>query len=494
MDFKEIKEKAEASMNSKRFYQTILEKNKEKLAASTRQRIKQELAKIIKKQGIVKLKKAVKPEAKYHITYDTLAHGLEPIYFWTLDFMKDKLRLEVNKTEEEFEATAGGGYFGELGAKASVMQDRAISLMERVNAVVRSIINLVYDLKEFEMILEPYDKTDPEKEPDPKIRQAQEYVLRGRWMDQVDIKTGRGSINNLTMGDMQFVTLRDAFFAATDIKSIDNLDLNERVKKILKKKLAEYITWKDLSEKELKNRYNVEKNYLKAQVDALRIFTKWARPYLRAAQKLGMKEFTTAAGLPSPEMVTAFNNMMMELTLFGKAEIDPADTHESYKKYKFPSKYYACVEINFKFRTIPQTVRTQTGTHYIHAGVVDIEFTPYALTEKDIASIEQAEVYEDLELVESFTDFSLKELQEDLDRFLEKKEEIELPQEKKSTFGNPLEPFKGVTKEITNFTKMSKSANNFMIEKVMGDVNKTALNKCFTAYNIFKKAHKMLSW
>ena len=42
----------------------------------------------------------------------------------------------------------------------------------------------------------------------------------------------------------------------------------------------------------------------------LRIYIKWIKPYLKAAQKLGMKEFNT------PDIVASFNNMQIQLSLF----------------------------------------------------------------------------------------------------------------------------------------------------------------------------------
>ena len=80
--------------------------------------------------------------------------------------------------------------------------------------------------------------------------------------------------------------------------------------------------------------FHRQEKYLKAQVDSLKMYTKWAKPYLRTAQKLGMKEFKTKAGLPVPDMVAAFNTMQMELRLIGKLKIDPSSVHESYSKLK----------------------------------------------------------------------------------------------------------------------------------------------------------------
>ena len=96
----------------------------------------------------------------YTIIYDSFHEGLEPIYFWILDFMRDQYwgtNLKVSKALDKFDASVGGGFFGDMGTRGSVMQDRAMKLMATINTVIRSVINIIYDLREFEQRLEMYD-------------------------------------------------------------------------------------------------------------------------------------------------------------------------------------------------------------------------------------------------------------------------------------------------------------------------------------------------
>ena len=461
-----------------------------------RREIREKLIKIIKKKGIVKLSNG--QPAEYQITYDTFGQTLEPVYFWVLDYLRNSgpsgIGFEVNKVEEEFEASAGGGYFGELGTKAAVMQDRAMKILETVNAVLRTILNLVYDLREYDMRLESYDEADPKKEHSAEKRQAAEYALKGIWMDQVDIKAGLGSINQLSRGDLQFVTLRDAFFQANSLKDVSKLDVNNRVATILKKKLGEYDHWRISSEIELRKRYSIEKNYLKSQVDSLRLYTKWAKPYLRAAQKLGMKEFMTPAGLPSPDIVAAFNNMQMELKLFAKSEIKPSNVFDSYKKVKFKDKIYACIETEFKFRTAPQVARSGQSTHYAHMGIIDIIFRAYGLTGEDISDIEKAEVFEDMDLVDQLTDVSLKAMQADIDHYLEGDKEEKT---KRNEFPNPL---KGAQELFSPLKKVkipafsSRGASSYQVNTVLSEAKSASLKNLLVVYDVFKKSHGMFTW
>jgi hypothetical protein len=461
-----------------------------------KQQKREELIKLIKARGLVKFASG-KP-VEYHIVYDTFSNTLEPVYFWTLDFLRGDdpsgLGFEVDKVAEEFEASSGGGFFGELGSRATVMQERGMKILETVNAVLRTIINLIYDLKEFDMRLQAYDDADSK---DFDVSEAGEYSLRGIWMDQVDVKTGLGSINQMTRGDLQFVTLRDAFMQAKSMKNIGDMDLNKRVQTILKRKLEEYNNWRGASEKELRKRYDIERNYLRSQVDSLKLYTTWARPYLRAAQKLGMKEFKTKSGLPSPDMVTTFDNMQMELKLLAKQKVSPESAHESFKKFKFDDDFFACLEAEFHYRTAPQVVRQGQSQHFAHMGTIDVWFRAYVFNKEDLDDIYTQEVYENMALVEELTEFSLESLQEDLDEYIYPRDKKE--KENDEDFFVALKRgFKGLSEFGNVFGKIlptsEKKAGKFEKGKVKSKAQGVALSRCFTLYDVFKKAHRMITW
>src|SRR3989344_259021 len=279
---------------------------------------------------IEEIKKTGSSEIQYKLTYDSMMEGLEPIYFWILDFLNDSPPSglgfqEVIKQKDEYDATISSGYFGEMGTRRSVMEDRAMKIMATVNTVIRSIINLIYDLKEFDIRLSHYDELHSSSE---SKKESGRLVLKQIWMDQVDIKKGRGAINAMAQ-QLEFVTLRDAFIASSDEKVIDKLDLNDRVRRIVKARISEYIEWEKNSEKELRKRYDIERAYLKSQVASLKHYTSWVKPYLISAKKLGMTEFKTPSGQPSPNLVNAFSNMEMHLILFARTEIKPEKVNPS---------------------------------------------------------------------------------------------------------------------------------------------------------------------
>ena len=314
-------------------------------------------------------------------------------------------------------------------------------------------------------------------------------ILDGLKKAVVDIKKGVGSINQLAQR-LNFVTIRDAFMQANSKAEIDALDLNERVKNILTRKMEEYIGWEKYSEEELRKRHNIERSYLKTQVDSLKLYTKWAKPYLKAASKLGMHEFN------SPDIVATFNTLQMELDVSGKKEIKPEDVHESFKKIKLEKKFYVVIEADLKFRSVPQQIRTQSGQQYIQGGRADIYFRAYALTDEDMNILEEAEIYEDMDLIQNLTEVSLKELEKDLDEIFEE----EKKEEKKKKEASFTSPFKGVGQGFKDIFGVSGKSFKFSIKEdyVTSEMKKAAEEKakdmCFILYDVYKKAHGMITW
>src|SRR3989344_6016179 len=86
---------------------------------------------------------------EHKLVYDSSSETLEPVYFWILDFMN--AGFSVEKIIDNFSSSPGSGHFSELGIKKSQMQQEAMRILGSVNTVIKSIINIIYDLKEFQI-------------------------------------------------------------------------------------------------------------------------------------------------------------------------------------------------------------------------------------------------------------------------------------------------------------------------------------------------------
>jgi hypothetical protein len=449
------------------------------------------------------------PAEEHTIIYDSSSETLEPVYFWILDYMNNMFKKKVIKIVDNFTSSPGSGHFGELGQRASIMQQQASKIMGDVNIVLKSILNLIYDLREFQLRLSHYKGLKSSKKEE---KEASMLALKQIWMDNVDIKRGRGSINMLAQ-DLQFVTIRDAFMIIEDekLKGPDGnaLDLNDRVKRILEPRIKEFNDWVKRSEIEMKKRYEIEKTYLKSQVASLKLYSQWAKPYLRAAQQLSMGEQGRR-----PELVTAFNTIALELTLLGRSEFDIKDAIDNrdydekglpyeFRKINFKRKYYSCVIIDFMFRGIPQRVSPQQS-HYAFGGRAEVTMRAYSLNDEELKMLDQklekSSLQESLKLVEGMTEESISQIQSDIDEFLkedDKKEEVR----KEDT--NPFLALFGFYKNGESKKQEDKKKDDKKIEKIDKDnyaeaivrkrAEAEAMKNCFNIFDIYKKAHGMES-
>jgi len=103
----------------------------------------------LKKDPLSKLALKI-PSEKHSLEYDSMSESLEPFYFWILDFLNGMFK-SVDKITDNFVSSPGSGHFSELSGKATRMQEEAMKMLGSANTVIKSILNLVYDLKENEI-------------------------------------------------------------------------------------------------------------------------------------------------------------------------------------------------------------------------------------------------------------------------------------------------------------------------------------------------------
>jgi hypothetical protein len=451
---------------------------------------------VAKKIGEINQRYAI-PVWEHSLVYDSTSEQLEPIYFFILDFLNEKAASggEIIKIEDNFNASVGGGFFSEIGQKATKMQEEGMKIMGTINTLIRTIINLIYDLKDFEIRLEQYKKAESK---DKKVADAALLSLKNVWLDKVDLQKGQGAVHQMTY-QLGFTTLRDAFYVVNSQAEIDKLDINDIVKRVLKPRLAEFQEWQKRSYQELKKRFEIEKNYLRSEVSALKLYTSWAKPYLKAAEELRMR-----AGIQGksgknvdPTLVTAFNSMILELKILATKEIDPKKTAmdkkipEAFMKMKFKRRYYACLLIEFKFRGIP--FRSPQG-HYLFGGRAEVGFKSYALNSDELKYLQQEIDKDDIaaamSLVEETTSGSLGQMQEDLEHFLEEKDEeagkTKSKKEDKSAKKSDAPPEKISLEDI--------KPDDFKESVFRKYVEQEAADKCFTIYDVVKKSKGMASF
>ena len=441
------------------------------------------------------------PEAEHKIVYDSSTETLEPVYFWILDFMNN-IGLSIEKLVDSFTSSPGSGHFGELGQRATVMQQQGQNMLAQVNTILRSVLNIIYDLKEFKIRLQSYDDLKSEDK-----KQAARQSLKQIWLDKVDIQKGNSSIKAMALGQAGFQTLLDAFLVVNDIKEAEKLDLNDRVKRIVKSRIHEFNIWLTQSGTELRKRYEMERTYLGSQVNSLKLYSRWAKPYLKAAQQLEMKESAR-----EPALVKTFNTILLELTLLGKDGVDvkksaiAGNLPTDFQKLKTKRDYYSCVLVDFNFRGIPQKI-AQRGD-YAFGGRAEVTFKAYALNSDELDKLnyelDKSDVGDVLKLIEGSTSESLDQLQEEIDFFLKEKENQE-EKEKPKDQSNPFLALIGHydKKDSSEKPKEKKQEDKDKPVKPDNWIEKThlrafaaaeAVDKVFTIFDVYKKSHGMVSY
>ncbi len=447
-------------------------------------------------------KKKKGPESSHTIIYDSSSETLEPLYFFIIDLMND-LKFSPEKLIDNFSSTPGSGHFAELGQRATIMQQQATKIMGDTNTVMRSVLNIIYDLKDFKIRLQHYDSLKSRKKEE---QDSAVLALKQIWMDKVDIAKGNSSIKAMALGQAGYQTLIDAFLMAKDEKDVKRLDLNERVKRILQPRVGEFNIWLGESERELRKRYELEKTYLRSQVNSLKLYSRWVRPYLKAASDLEAKE-----GGRNPGLVKAFNTIILELTVLGKSKLDIADESAKgnlpaeFAKENFIKKvkrnYYSCILVDFLFRGIPQRVSQQP--HYAFGGRAEITFNSYALNDDELKKLNEelkkSEINDVLGLIEGASTESLGQLQDEINSFLDEKPE----EEKKKKSADESNPFLALIGAYDKKEKKSEggkkeaavSPDNWIEKTLFRKVAvENAKTRMFDLFDIYKKAHSMASF
>lgn len=439
-----------------------------------------------------------KPVSSFKLGYEAPQNQLEPIYYWILDFISG--RFKVKKVTDNFTSSPGSGHFAEIGQRATRMQEEGMKIMGTLGQMIKSALNLVYDLKEFRMRLKHYDDY---RSNDKMLKEGALLALKQVWLDSVDLpKRQTGSIHQMA-AQLGYTTIREAFMIAENLEDVDRLGkddeagINQQVVRVVKPRLKEFFDWIEYSEKELRKRYSVEKSYLKSQVGSIKLYNAWAKPYFKAAEELRQKGFDGDAAL-----VNAFSTSMFQLTLFATGEAEKSKKRE----------YFPVMVIDFQYRGHLMQRATQRGDYApAVSGIVDITFDSYSLNDEEIALInkklEEADLKESLTLEGDYATEAIDELEEDLREFLgddDVDKVMKKEPDKKKKNVDDINPFSTLLSLFTGETKKEEKKGDVLdAKKIKTDNWKEKQLRAITAsgaadglyavYDIYKKAHGMAS-
>lgn len=445
----------------------------------------------------------------YMVSLENWHQSIENYYYWCMNFFSDVGFVIIDKITDTFAAAEHSSFFGGAGQRLGLAQDKVGQYLATIGKMVKDLFSLVREMRWIDERLQIYrdafgvDKNGKKTEQGP--LQGAEIALKGMWVDLVDgvvggQRTGSNLFNMATQ--LQFVALPDLFFSihpqkTTDIeKTIKEKagNFNLQVTNVLARKFEQYLAWKQSTFEEMKQRRKFTLSYLDQHHKTIQLYMNWIKPYLKHVQRLtGQLDL-----LDNARLVSSFESNLIEIEIIARAM--PRNN----------KKVFQCVMLTFEYHSKPQMqFSADPGYHRgpLHIGACKITWRPYAWTQEQVQKYKDMRNQENIDILAS-VDKNLKsaldQLEGDIAKYLKEAEQGgKEPEEKKEEKPKMdlLEPFTALASGIKeSFGSLipempkGKDGGKPSLEGEYKGASGGAKSMCFLHYNIFKKAHGLLSW
>lgn len=459
----------------------------------------------------------------YKVVHQIFNQSIEENYFWTMEFLRTHEGFhDLTKITDLFSASEHSAFFGSAQQRLGLQQDKVSQFLATIGKMVKELFQLVREIRILDERINYYkDSYDKHS----KSRESAEITLKGIWIDLVE----QGSKNPASVfgmaRELQFTTLPDLFFSVhpdtpEDIdKAVNELDFNDAVKRVLKRKLRTFLEWKRTTYDEIKNRRIFTIKYLRQHFDIIKMYMHWVKPYLRNIQRLQLMNQTK-----SVDLISAFEGSLVEIEVLAKK----FPTNLRLGRQIITNKYvYSVVLLHFSYRSTPQMAYQQEYQRGpLHVGKTDLTLRAYGWNEKKIKQyikMKEKEDFDLLSVVDGSVKAALESLGDELERYLEEAGEPSPygeKKEKKKVEGHDdhggdhskksgsgiAEPFVAVFKGMGELIKplgmgVGKKDNGHEhgpSEQVMNNeekaAEKVAQDGCYQIYKEFKKKNGMVHW
>jgi len=458
------------------------------------------------------------PYKRLRIVYEAFSLSMEETYFWILTALQHYHSFNrVDKITDIFSSAENSSIFGQASQRLGLQQDRIGSTLATVGKMVKDLFSIVRELRIIDERMAAYKAWyNEEKKVGSKSADA---TLKQLYIDFVESQGGQtkpSSVYGLAQ-NLGYTTLPDFYFNTRvykkeDIdKIVDGLPTNNNLKNVLRRKLLEFIIWKEETEKEMKNRRTFTLHYLRQQWAIIKMYMGWLKPYLRNVKRLSMNE----KQILGPEIISAFETAALEIEIL------------AYNDQNGESDM-PCVLINYKYFVKPSLSYQQPESYQrgpVHVGRVDITMRSYGWSRAEMNAYKAYREKQELDLL-GIIDASLKAsmdaLEEDLEKYLaeagekEFKDKVEAKKEKEKDTRNGLqkflnqrqttegdkqtgglfEPFVGVFMgfgEIIGAFIPSVGPQKKKAAK-KGPGEKAAYGEMKLVWQNYKKSHQLLTW
>ena len=438
---------------------------------------------------------------RYRLVTESFGMSLEEFYFWCVNHLRQDAGFPyLIKVTDVFSASENSAFFGQSVQRLSIQEDRANAFLKTIGEMVKTLFQIVRELRIIDERLEIYENW--------KKSRSADATLKGLFADFAENKGGQtqpGSLFHLSQ-TVGYSSLPDLFFntivrSKEEVDSVvDNLQFNNNVKNVLKRKLYQYLVWVEKTDKEIRTRKRFQVKYLRQHYLVIKTYISWVKPYLKHIKRLQMND----KQLDSPDLISSFETSSTEIELIGYNPVPKSSIN-------------ACILLTFKFNTRP-VLNYQQEAHRgpVHVGRGTLTLRSYVWTKKQIDMYKKMKDYEDKELL-GLVDDQLKSamdmLGEDIDKYLKMAEEDTFDiqtDKKKVTPGsiegntNVFDPFISMFKGFGELGKAfipsniinigSKSKGPGVTKTDIKKANKSCGLAMWMIYKNYKKSNGMLSW
>jgi hypothetical protein len=351
-----------------------------------------------------------KPTKRYRMIYEAFDMSLESLYYWTLNHLREDQGFpDVHKITDIFSASENSSMFGQQAQRKQIQEDRASNYLQGISELVKTLFQIVRELRVIDQRLEIYEKQDES--------QTADKTLKGIYADFAENQgqqTQPGSIYQLA-NQVGYAVLPDLFFNTwvTEKDEIDDVvddaDFNEQVKNIVKRKLYQYLNWKEKTYDELTQRRKFQIRYLRQHYTVIKQYIGWVKPYLKHIRRLQMNE----DALDEPDLITSFETSSSEIEILG-VKPNPGNTHNS------------CVLLTYQYNTRP-VMQYQQERHQgpSHVGKCMMTIRTYAWTDAEVEQYKRMRQDQELELLGMVDDklgSAMDMLGDELEQYLQEAE------------------------------------------------------------------------
>lgn len=357
------------------------------------------------RKGQMQLTSYPEPASRAVLTISDPNHTvIEKTYLWMLTMLTLDFGLSKSiKITDTYGSSVGTDHWGVMNDRTRSVQGTISQTLQTIGVMVKDLFPMIHELHHWDERIKWYDMAN-------EGNKSGDIALKGVWTDMVDGGPENGaSILGLSQ-KVGFLTLPDLFFGTfvkkpEDVdKEVDKIETaNESVKRLLKRKLLQYMTWKEENYKEVMQRKQFTIKYLRQHISAIRLQMSWLKPYLGQQKYLqSNNEFQDNAFV-----VSTFDT--------SKFEVESLCTKKG-------GGHVPVVLINCQYLTFPErSGPTYQYSGFQHAGSVTVTLRGYGWTPEQIENYKNMREEQAMEIlgdIDAGFQSAMDALEEEIDKYL----------------------------------------------------------------------------